>query len=840
MPYKRYLFACLILLSVLPFAAHAAQSPTITLTVALADTTHGDPARFRSALDAFEAAHPGLKVVVAQTPVRSGKSGDASILKDERAIASTADVIRLYPDQLSEMVTRAGFYLDLKPLIASDRTLNASDYFAPVWDSWAWDGAQWGIPSTFDVSLLLYDRAAFDKAVLAYPTDSWTLDDFSNAVRSLSHNYPVPVMVDDTRALFRSTLGVNLFDANTLPNTPQLDQPAVQSLLEKWSALDRDNLLSTTMNADTPILISELSTAYFTTNHALSAALLPGGRAGLLAQGYAVSSGTQYPQQAYELARFLADRTDASDRSNAIPARRDTGTAAIGKLPTAYQSIFQKALAHTIPRGDLRFTEYLERAVYKLRDDPQHDVQKVLRTAQDDALKGLQLADAMRATALTVATLVPIPTPAKGKVALKFALTNTPQNLPNGDEWDAVMNDFTQHDPEVTQITLDITDQPITNQDDCYYGTQTAFSSADSKFVMPLDSFMDVDPTFNKADFLNGTLSRLQSDNKTWAYPLTIQPAVLRYNVQAFANAGVPAPAKNWTLNEFLDAIKTLHSATGKPAFSPGSQDSSAWLMLIAAYGGLPIDYRTIPATLNFTDPAAIDAIRQALDLAKQGYIHYDSLAYMGPIMLNADNAVPIRSDTLSLITYRNEAADRRNVYHMLLYPSGRKYTGFPYNIGSVSISAQSANAPACYRWIKTLAKHPELFYAMPASRAVLNDPTLVNVQGADAVALYKQIADLLSDPHTIPFPPNDSVPSFPALIIQRWLLQAFDHYVLKDGDLTDALHNAESMAKAFQPCADAVPPYDLTDPQNQYLQGIKACAVKLDPSAGAIFGDLK
>ena len=69
MPYKRYLFACLILLSVLPFAAHAAQSTNITLTVALADTTHGDPARLRSALDAFEVAHPGLKVAAAQTLV---------------------------------------------------------------------------------------------------------------------------------------------------------------------------------------------------------------------------------------------------------------------------------------------------------------------------------------------------------------------------------------------------------------------------------------------------------------------------------------------------------------------------------------------------------------------------------------------------------------------------------------------------------------------------------------------------------------------------------------------------------------------------------------------------
>ena len=838
MPYKRYLFAFLMLLSVLPFTAHAAQSPTITLTVALADTTHGDPARFRSALDAFEAAHPGLKVSVAQMPVRSGKSDDGSILKDERAIASAADVLGTYPEQLSEMVTRAGFYLDLKPLIALDRTLNASDYFAPVWDSWGWDGAQWGIPSTFNVSVLLYDRAAFDKAALTYPTDSWTLDDFSNAVRSLSHSYPTPATVQVLPTLFRSVLGIDLFDANTLPNTPQIDQAAVQSLLEKWSALDRDNLVSPIGVPDAPILITELSSAYSNPTRTLSAVLLPGGRAGLLAQGFAVSSGTQYPQQAYELARFLADQIDTSDRNNAIPARRDTGTAAIGKLPAAYQPIFERALTHAIPRGDLRFTEYLERAVYKLRDDPQHNVQNALRAAQDDALKGLQLADAMRATALTVSTPVPVPTVAKGKVALKFGLTNTPQNLPNGDEWDAVMNDFTQHDPEVAQITLDISDRPTT--DDCYYGTHSTFSSAEPKFLTPLDSFMDVDPTFNKADFLNGTLSRLQFDNRTWAYPLTIQPAVLSYNVQAFANAGIPAPAKNWTLNEFLDAIKTLHTVTGKPAFSPGSQDSSAWLMLIAAYGGLPIDYRTIPATLNFSDPATIDAIRQALDLAKQGYIHYDSLAYMGPMMMNADNGVPIQSDTLSLLTHRSDAADHQNAYHMLLYPSGSKYTGFPYNIASISINAQTVNASACYRWIKTLAKHPELFYAMPASRTVLNDPTLVSVQGTDAVALYKQIADVLSDPHTIPFPPNDSVPSFPALIIQRWLLQAFDQYVLNGGDLTDALHNAESMAKAFQPCADAVPPYDLTDPQNRYLQGIKACAVKLDPSTGAIFGDLK
>ena len=838
MPYKRYLFAFLMLLSVLPFAAHAAQSPTITLTVALADTTQGDPARLRSVLDAFEAAHPGLKVAVAQTPVRSGKSDDASILKDERAIASAADVIRLYPDQLSEMVTRAGFYLNLKPLIASDRTLNASDYFAPVWDSWAWDGAQWGIPSTFDVSLLLYDRAAFDKAVLAYPTDSWTLDDFSNAVRSLSHNYPVPVMVDDTRALFRSTLGVNLFDANTLPNTPQIDQPATQSLLEKWSALDRDNLLSTTMNIDTPMLISELSTAYFITDRALSAALLPGGRAGLLAQGYAVSSGTQYPQQAYELARFLADRTDASDRSNAIPARRDTGTVAIGKLPTAYQSIFEKALDHAIPTGDLRFTEYLDDAVHTLHNDPQHDVQIALHTAQDDALKGLRVADAMRATALTVSTPVPIPTVAKGKIALKFGLSNFPKRIPNRAEWNAIMNDFAEHDPEVGQVVLDVSDQPIANGDDCFFGMYGSLPTAGLSFIMPIDSFMDVDPTLNKADFLNGTLASMQFDNKTWAYPLTVQPAVLSYDVQAFADAGVPPPAKAWTLTAFLDALKTLHKSIGKPAFDPTFSGGSDLLMLIAAYGGIPLDYRTTPATLNLSDPATIDAIRQALDLAKQGDIRYERLAVISTSNANDDSS--IQSYTLSIRDARNYMSEYQRKYRATLYPSGDKYTGVSYGVGAVSLNAQTANASACYRWIKALVKHPELFYAMPASRAIIDDPTLVSVQGADAVALYKQIATLLNDPHTIAFPPGYGGLTFPIYIVRRWLFQAFDHYVLDGKDLTDELRNAESLAKAFQPCVDAVPPYDPTDPQHQYLQGIKACAVKLDPSTAAIFLDLK
>src|SRR5258708_40316927 len=46
----------------------------------------------------------------------------------------------------------------------------------------------------------------------------------------------------------------------------------------------------------------------------------------------------------------------------------------------------------------------------------------------------------------------------------------------------------------------------------------------------------------------------------------------------------------------------------------------------MAAFGGLPHDFRTNPPMINYTDPKTLDAIKQALDLAKAGYIQYNEL----------------------------------------------------------------------------------------------------------------------------------------------------------------------------------------------------------------------
>src|SRR5690606_28265459 len=83
-----------------------------------------------------------------------------------------------------------------------------------------------------------------------------------------------------------------------------------------------------------------------------------------------------------------------------------------------------------------------------------------------------------------------------------------------------------------------------------------------------------------------------------------------------------------WTISDFELSLRALRlNSDDPPPFESRGFDSSHLLVLIAAYGGLPLDYRTNPVTVNFTDPANVEAIRQVLDLAKDGYIAYSELA---------------------------------------------------------------------------------------------------------------------------------------------------------------------------------------------------------------------
>src|SRR5579859_3985118 len=143
----------------------------------------------------FENAHPGVKVSLVKTDaaIPPAANGLDKHLAAAQQYAGEADVLYVASSTylnntsaISTEATRAGYFLDLKPLVDSDTELNSADYPPAIWQSYQWDQGIWALPFAADPYVLTYDPSAFDSAQMAYPTDQWTLDDLTSAARKLA------------------------------------------------------------------------------------------------------------------------------------------------------------------------------------------------------------------------------------------------------------------------------------------------------------------------------------------------------------------------------------------------------------------------------------------------------------------------------------------------------------------------------------------------------------------------------------------------------------------------------------------------------------------------------
>lgn len=817
----------------------SSQTNSVTITISIPSDSKTD--QTAAVIYNFEAQNPDIHVqVVEYPPFSSNKADSLQNMKQSQQLITSADVLSLNSLQLAEATTRTGYFLNLKPLIDADQTFNPNNDFPVAWNSWSWDNGVWGIPSALDLTGLVYDPAAFDRAGLAYPSGHWTLDDLIRATQMLTERDSTGKIIRrgfqdyDTADLLYTLINTDLFDPSTIPNPPNIVQPQVEQALADWSTFEQSGLVGQEPTPSAPLMVIDL--AYLLSNKQMQGSLLPNNRAGAVVSGYAVSGATQYPQQAYRLARFLASTQGFLGLSGIIPAQRQQGEAAINALPLNIQTIVRQAIVDAIPTASLRYIEYVLAVVPRMQSEGL-DGKAAAEAAQLTALQAIQQAQQGQNAAFAVATPAPQLSPRPNKIALKFAL---PFSLTNRPDWDAIIASFIQSDSQVGQVALDF-GSPIKNGDDCGYQSTTTLSAGGIDYLLNLDPLMDSDPAFNKTDFLNGIFAQVQFNNQTWSYPIDVEPSVVIYNVNAFTKAGIPLLGNSWTINQFIQALKSLRADPSSPVFVPSEFDNGTSLMLlIAAFDGLPIDYRTNPPTLNFTDQTNLDAIRQVLDLAKANYIKYTSLWANVQYRLSPSDAFPIRTDILNFNSYRalsDTSVSHLVTFNMTSFPTGSRYVPAAYSVGSAYILKASPYPDACYRWISTLAKHPELFFSMPARRSQLNDPTLTNTQGTNTVGLYKQFADELAMPNLVSFPLFPYGTSFPDLITQYFLYKAFDSYVLDNADLNSVLQNAESKAQGFQQCIVGLQPYDPKDTQQTYFTAVKNCAIKIDPETARFFG---
>lgn len=390
-------------------------------------------------------------------------------------LVSQADVLFMLPFSLRPEATRAGYFLDLNPLVAGDAQLPSDDFIPAAWQSYQWDGGYWALPTHVTPLIIAYDPALFDAKGLPYPTDKWTLNDFATAARALSEEGRPGMQINtiDLPVFLRAFLDQGFMN-DSLPTYPNLDRPDMSALLEQWAGLEAEGIVTMGYLEDAPLQLARISALE---DRSLSGALLFGGQAGMDVFGVALSRGANDVEAAYQLAVYLTTAPEMQIvTTESVPARYSTqaqSDMAISLPPEGVQ-LRDKALENAQPFSEVVLGSYIVKALSTMTAGD--DMREILQTAQQEAEQSLVTAEARQTDGNIVVPLyTPVPVAQADEVAVSFALFTGGTDLPNRRDWEQVIEDFVASDLTIDRIDFQFV--PSTQgywdaipQNDCVYG----------------------------------------------------------------------------------------------------------------------------------------------------------------------------------------------------------------------------------------------------------------------------------------------------------------------------------------------------------------------------------
>ena len=165
-----------LLLSAACTPGEQAEPVTLRLEVSL---TPQELETFQPAIEALDEAHPEWEIVLETTP----QSGVVEKINTQLAGNSLPDVVRVQ-GLFAQQWIRQNAFLDLADRL--DDQMDLDDFYAGPLEQFYWQDKLWGLPDTAAPDVVYYNKAMFDAAGLAYPTDAWTYDDMRQAAIQLT------------------------------------------------------------------------------------------------------------------------------------------------------------------------------------------------------------------------------------------------------------------------------------------------------------------------------------------------------------------------------------------------------------------------------------------------------------------------------------------------------------------------------------------------------------------------------------------------------------------------------------------------------------------------------
>ena len=132
---------------------------------------------FLATIERFEAQRPGVEVQLLEVPGNYYQKLLVMIA------GRTAPDLMWMGQSFAEFAMR-GAFLDLSDRIAAE--VDLSEYHQKVLSWYRLGGKQYGIPYGIDMEFIVYNKALFDEAGVAYPRDGWTIEEFVETSRKLT------------------------------------------------------------------------------------------------------------------------------------------------------------------------------------------------------------------------------------------------------------------------------------------------------------------------------------------------------------------------------------------------------------------------------------------------------------------------------------------------------------------------------------------------------------------------------------------------------------------------------------------------------------------------------
>jgi multiple sugar transport system substrate-binding protein len=805
------------------------QTEQVTITLAVEGSSLN---RYRPLIEAFQQENPHIRVRL----VNTGEVADP----DEsgiRALATSFDVFPYSPNRQGE----SQYLLDLRPLLDLDPQFEPADFLPgllppPLEPLWA-------IPIGAAYYLTFYDQSAFDDAGRPHPDLDWTTDDFLDAALALTVRegdevtrwgyvpgqlrYPPLLASQLAGPMTTPDGGLRLADPDVVAAVQWLSDlftlHEVSPWLEEYKPVERR---SDSGGQTASVLINSGQAAMWHFTHLLFDAsdenvgitAVPQGENGLAAEpilyGFAASRGTAHPEAAWQLLHFLS-RQPSQDLSMfplaLVPARRSV--AAVNsyweQLPDNLAPALQyTAENNTTPRLSYQAIDALQEALAAHIDDNI----PVLAALDQSA----EIAPIPPEETEVEVIMVPNvePEDEEERVQITFAtdrsVVEAHRRLAN--QFQEEQSDIAVRFLEIDAYTADAINQIADS--DCFVGNAQSWQDEERRMnLLPLTPLLELDGDLDSDEFYPVLLESLMIDGQLWGLPAWIHAPSLEYNRELFAEAGIPDPPLDWTLDDFLDIALQVTTGEGETK-QYGYTEAGLFFALgfTQAFGVQVVDDSAEVPHFNYE--AATEMIAWYVDLFRvhqvQAFVGEGSVADFNELenlirsgrlavwpggfsrFIETFGGIPLHFEVGAAAVPIGPGGYRGEISHIAT-------ATFAYYI-----TADSSNRQACWEWLKFLTRQPTAVQVqgtsarmMPAHIEASESEAYISFIGADLAAVIRDFMNIppVDNAVTITPSPPWMGPGY------DWLRDAYREAVSGEVSVTAALAEAEAKFSQYRQC---------------------------------------